>query len=181
MKRKLFWIIYFAVTILMIAVAALVIPYYIVLNLYSLFPIGYFLFASFFAWLSSDRTYEFRVNSENFSRIFYRIKYDPQLGLSENDEPGSEGRIISKFDAPTDRFYHCICQAMLLILPLFIVFIFFFSTTAKIISVFAILIPFFWGYGNGICISYRAEKARKMEIAKARKEQESREELGKWK
>ena len=180
MKRKLFWIIYFAVAILMIAVAALVIPHYIVLNLYSLFPIGYFLFASLFAWLSSDHTYKLRINSRNFSRIFYRIKYDRQLGLSENDEPGA-GKIISEFDAETNLFYHCTCQAMLLLLPFLIAFIFFFSTTAKIICGFSILIPLVWGFSNAGLASYRAEKARKMEIARARKEQERREELGKWK
>ena len=180
MKRKLFWVLYFTTAILLITLAALLMPEYIVLTWHSLFPVGYCLLLALFAWLSSDRMHSYRINSWNLSHIFWRIKYDPKLGLSENDEDGV-GKILSDFDEETNQVDHIICRAMSYFIPLLFIFVFFFSVTVKILSGFAVLIPLFIGFGYGVFASIKAEQKRKAEIAQMRKEQEQREQWGRWK
>ena len=76
MKRKLFWIIYFATAILMIAVAALLMPEYIIFNWYSLFPVGYIIVIILLALFFPSR-----LNAR------FAIWYEEQYRIKWGNEP----------------------------------------------------------------------------------------------
>ena len=174
MKRKLFWILYFGISTAAIVLAAVLLKEHIIFNWWSAIPIGYFLLVALCAWTFSSRMYQYRVDSFNFRTIFNRIKYDRKLGFFETDG-------IQEFDEISNRADHCFCQASLCILPLFPVFVLFLPTAAKICCGLTVLIPYFTGCGYACYLSHKAEEKRRSEIAKQRKEQERREEMGRWK
>ena len=171
MKKKVFWIIYYAVTALLLAVAIIVFRKYIVLNWFSLFSVPYIAFDIFIAHYfqspkyleNAEESYEQDVRWYQISRTLPSI--DPK---AEEYWDQNNGKRIS--------------YVFLGLIPIFIIFIFFFSNHVKALSgIFVMLL----GVGIGHLVQYittiKMVKMHNELRRKARKEQEKREELGGWK
>ena len=72
MKKKVFWISYYAVAVLALVMALIVFRKHITLTLYSLWPVGYIVFLLGSVWYSySDLRTHLSVFSSNSSRKAY--------------------------------------------------------------------------------------------------------------
>ena len=93
MKRKLFWIVYFGLFVVLITIAALLMQECVVLNWFSLLPIVYILICAFLAWFfPSKYNARLAIWSEEQSRIKWGNKPLDAPYLSEKQliEMGAE-------------------------------------------------------------------------------------------
>ena len=194
MKHKLFWIIYYSSAILLNVVAAIVLREHWNFNWFSAFPIGYILLIVWFQWYYPSDFRIAYVNWDNTSNrmkhALYRTKYDKDIGFYEQPEPDNSY-------TNADNFYHHritkwseqhvavtkhVCRLLLLVLPIFLMWIFFFSNYAKGLSGLIIIpLTHIIGYSYDIILTKRNKDARQNDLRKELEEQERREELGKWK
>ncbi|MBR7111981.1 MAG: hypothetical protein IKC75_03560 [Clostridia bacterium] len=176
MKHKLFWILYFVIAILMIAVAALLMPQYVILTWYSLFPVFYIVLSLLTAKWNSPSNREKRIAFEQGRLRLFSIQYDKQLGLVTEDHHDEKIRRFLERDERkcVDDFVH---KAFFVITPLFLPFVLFFGAVIKILSC-SMWIPV--AIGALIC-SFRVTNERIRKREKEREEQERREERGEWK
>lgn len=171
MKRKLFWIIYFAVTILMIAVAALLMPEYIIFNWYSLFPVGYIAINILLAFFSTSnlRKKIWAWNMEHRRIHYWGGEINSDYCFAEKDFPYNED-----YNKTTAKIF-------LLFLPFWFIFILFFINKAKIISG-AIFFAFLCAELIHMCVDdANSAKKERQELEQELKKQVSREQEGRWK
>ena len=167
MKRKLFWVLYYSISVLLVALAVILLPEFIVFNLYSLFPVGYMVLNVLFALIAASKLPNkiWNLRREQI-RLFHggRIYENPPL------------------DRPYNRQYAITsAKIVLAFLPVWLWFVFFFKSKTKIASAMIFLM---FALTNAIQVAVDAELKAKKERAeheKELKEQISREQEGKWK
>ena len=171
MKRKWLWICYFGLSIAIVAIVAIMSRQHVVLNWFSLFPVGYILICILLAlFFPSKYNARLAIWSEEQSRIKWGNKPLDAPYLSEEQlvEMGAElnGRLS---------------KACLAFIPAFIPFAIFFTNTAKVLSVLTFLPLFF------IFLYFTTKDVIKTSheihdwYERERKKQEQREQWGRWK
>lgn len=159
MKKKVFWIIYYAVALTMLCVALILFRDYITFTWYSAFPIGYSAIMLFLIWFYPNK---YDKVLWNYRKQMVWMPYENQ---HEDGHSGECDKLCSRM--------HC------LLLPSELVFILFFDKVAKAISGIIII-----GIAHLIAILYLLTVVRRKidrEEEKMKQAQEEKEFLGKWK
>ncbi|MBE6547681.1 MAG: hypothetical protein E7667_02220 [Ruminococcaceae bacterium] len=151
----MYWIIYYVVAIAVNAVCVIAFREHININLESVIPVAMIILSIF--------EIRFFSNGENFQK---NTMYTSQNSLNDNEK---------------EKMYLCMKRAFLVAIPLFVPFFFFFSKWIKILSVF---IMFFTLIGGGLY--FRIKHGSKVEHrwqdeSNELKEQQKKEEMGKFK
>ena len=173
MKKKVFWIIYYAVAITVLSVTLVLFGDYITFTWYSAFPIAYITIAVIVVVLmffDSHRSPDDLVEDMKRARIISKLPLDyPPLPSAEN--VARESRISDHMTAKA----FCVCM------PPILFFVFWGSNMAKILSVLFLVVSYFATILMMVSrVSAEAKKKSSM-IQQERKKQEQKEELGKWK
>ena len=170
MKRKIFWIVYYSV--------AIGIDIYLTITYrsqwsFTLPSVVFLLFSVFFIWmgflLPTKKAAEKRIEG----RIYYRIVQNKPLDISLPT-------VKEEWEVYQD-FYTMLSHVFFALVPPLIPFIYLFSDTVKF---FALLLNIvLWLVLGAIYLIYDHKNAQKYrdEMTQERKEQEQREEVGKWK
>ena len=170
-KRLWLWITYYGVAIIANVVAAIVWKDKINFSGYSAFPIGCILIMALLScFLQSKWVIKFYLWHEEYAR---RKWSDPSFTISVHDEENllKEDRRVELFASKT----------FFIFIPLVLMFILFFSNGIKISSIgvplfaslLSVLYTFYW--------LKEEDKKHQVSIDTLRKDQEKKEELGKWK
>ena len=176
MKRKLFWIIYYTLAIILNIIWVIAFHAYWCLSWISIFPIAYFIVAVYIVYTSSPNTLRQKSKWRQFKEDMFHLQYDNRLGVISQDTVTGNFRHVKTelANVKENKLAHA---QFLIISPLFLSFIFFFSATFKILSGLPfLLIPFNSVYSYFITASERVKK-----YEQERLEQEKREEQGKRK
>lgn len=170
-KRLWLWITYYGVAVVANAVAAIVWRDKINFSGYAAVPIGCILMMALLSWfLQSKWMIKFYLRNEEHAR---RKWVDPSFTISVHDEEK-----MMKEDRRVELFAS---KMFFIFLPLVLMFVLFFSDGIKIAS---IGVPLFVGLLSFIYAFYwlkEEDKKHQVSIDTLRKEQEQKEELGKWK
>ena len=171
MKRKLFWILYFGISTAAIVFAAVLLPEYIVFNWYSLFPVGYIIVIILLAlFFPSKLNARFAIWYEEQ----YRIKWGRPLDNPPLPTEDEEWKMMLDYNLTRSKI-------LLLFIPLWLLFIPFFSDKAKIFSFLAAIAPTIAMLSYMAAAAHRANEDYHNLVEKERKEQEQREQFGRWK
>ena len=171
MKRKLFWILYFGISTAAIVLVALLMPEYIIFNWYSLFPVAYMICVILLAlFFPSKLNARFAIWYEEQCRI--------KWGSRPLDDPFFEEDELVKMDYD---LHIRMSKTFLLFIPFWMLFIIFCTNTAKILSILIVFIPTLIALYLTMQDVAKTNNEIHAQLEKERREQERREELGKWK
>ncbi|MBE6702859.1 MAG: hypothetical protein E7585_05565 [Ruminococcaceae bacterium] len=167
MRKKLFWIIYYGITISGIIVATIRLREHVNFNWFSAFPIvsALLLIAQFFFLPSRLRI---RLWVESFERGQYTHGYNTVLS-PENEEELFQGEL---------PFARMAAKIALFCIPFVIMFVCFFSKSAKIVVSFMALLPYIIMYTNLIISCVKEAKENDKKRARELEEQKNKEKNG---
>ena len=171
MKRKLFWVLYFTTAIFLITLAALLMPEHVVFNWYSLFPVGYILSAILLALFFPSKL------NARFA-IWYEEQWRIKWGSRPLDDPFFEEDELVKMDY---NLHIRISKTFLLFIPFWMLFIIFCTNTAKILSILVVFIPTLIALYLTMQDVAKTNNEIHAQLEKERREQEQREQWGRWK
>ena len=170
MKRKLFWVLYFTTAIFLITLAALLMPEYVVLTWHSLFPVGYILSVILLALFFPSRL------NARFA-IWYEEQWRIKWGRPLDDPFFEEDELVEmNYD-----LHIRLSKTFLLFIPSWMLFIIFYTNTAKILSILVVFIPTLIALYLTMQDVAKTNNEIHAQLEKERREQEKREELGRWK
>ena len=180
-KSWIFWICYYVATAISTGVSICFFNDRLNVGMFSIFPAGYISICVFGAWFFPS---QFRYNHRHvflptrsrfvagdISTRGLRIRYRKSEGFSIENTP------TYGYNCPEDHFAS---KVFLLTLSIFVPFVFFFSTTAKILIGFCLLIPPFAALIYGIFVQKKETDMHNSKLKQQPKIQQEREELGKW-
>ena len=171
MKRKLFWILYFGISTAAIVLVALLMPEYIIFNWYSLFPVAYMICVILLAlFFPSKLNARFAIWYEEQCRI--------KWGSRPLDDPFFEEDELVEMD---HDLHIRLSKTFLLFLPFWMLFVVFFLNVAKIVSFLIIFVPILMAFYFTMRDVARINNEIHNQLENERKEQEQREQFGRWK
>ena len=178
MKRKLFWILYYSIIITFNVVSTILFRAYWCFDwTYSIFPILYFIFSICilcicFIGRIQDKSNSFQLRGNLWANL-YHLRFDKDLGvIAEERTPYYAGHKEER-----EKFIQLAPTHFLFLAPLYLFPIFFFSPSLKILSGVPCIIIFSF---DSIYAYVFAKNQRFKKLQEERREQERREELGKW-
>ena len=171
MKRKLLWILYFGISATAIVLAALLMPEYIVFNWYSLFPVAYMICVILLAMFFPSK---FNARFAIWFEEQMRIKW----GSRPLDDPFFEEDELVEMD---HDLHVRLSKTFLLFLPFWMPFVIFGLNVAKIVSSLIIFAPILIALYFTMRDVARINNEIHNQLEKERKEQEQREQFGRWK
>ena len=167
MKKKLFWIVYYGITICGIIVATILLWEHVNFNWFSAFPIvgALLLIAQFFYLPSRLRI---RLWVESFERKQYTYGFNTVLSL-ENEEELFQGEL---------PFARMAAKISLFCIPFVIMFVCFFSKSGKIAASFMALLPYVVMYTTLLISCIKEAKENDKKRARELEEQKKKEKDG---
>lgn len=169
MKRKLLWILYLGLSVVVIAVVALLMPQYIVFNWYSLFPVGYMVIAVMFALYAVSNLPQKLCDWEmEWRRVHY--------WGGEIDKPYTKSTYFVTLD-----YRKIDAQIAISVLPLWLIFVLFGGSGAKMLSALIFLAPICGLLIHMVVADHLTAKVERQKNEEELRKQISREQEGRWK
>ena len=176
MKRNLFWVLYYGITISINVIAGFVFRPYWNFNWFSAWPALYIIISALGAHWNKPSMRETRITFEQRLAAKVYIQYDKQLGFLTAD--GTDEKIQHFMERDEHKAaVNFSCKGFLIITPLFLPFILFFHNVIKILTCSMWIIVAIGALACSFCTTN--ERIRQHE--KERREQEQREQWGRWK
>ena len=175
-KSWIFWICYYGIAIIGNVLAAVLLRDKWNFNGWSAFPIGYIAFSIFLLWYFPSEHYLESCVKTAFIYARRYFKIDEYTFYEECKKTRDPARYHSQI--------RCLIYLTLLSISIFIPFVLFFSAEAKILSILIVSVVFLLGIFIWIFLFDPLRKERKLKqksLEQELKEQQQREELGKWK